>query len=185
MIYIDSDGIAADWVGYVLENHFDGITREEMNALPDITERLTDMYKVDRHLFYNLKPIAGFRELFRVILRAGDYRVLTVGAYKLHVSEDVVNDDKERWWGKYYRVPSGKVINVRSAKDKNHFAKSSKDILIDDTLSNVEAFVDAGGCGIYIPTSTEHTADRLIEFRSALIKLLTLNPKINGYISLT
>lgn len=185
MIYIDSDGIGADWIGYVTKNHFGGISQAELNKLPDLTERLTEMYKVDRHLFYNLKPIPGFRELFRAILRAGDYRILTVGAKDMHTDEGMVEEDKRNWWAKYFRVPAGKVLVVRSRADKPKFVRSHKDILIDDHLGTIEDFVDAGGCGIYIPTGFEHTPERLILFKSALIKLLTLEPNNHGYISLT
>lgn len=185
MIYIDSDDVAADWVGYVCGKHLGGISRDEMNKLPDLTVRLKNIYTVDRHLFMLLKPLEGFSEMFKAILDSGeDYRILTVGAKGLHSCNTTVKMDKELWWLHHYSVPLDKVILVDKAANKPKYAKSPTDILIDDRLSTVEKFVKAGGSGIHIPREPEHSPERIAMFKEALSDLLNLEVKNNRYILL-
>ncbi len=184
MIYIDSDGIAADWLGYVLDNFFTDTKASLFNSLPDRIVRTIEMYRLDPHLFYNLNPIPGFRKLLYIVEQIGEYRILTAGADGLHECNDVVSDDKCRWWGLHYDVSKDKVINVLNGESKIEYAKSHKDILIDDRLATIKSFVDAGGCGIFIPAGSIYDDDFINSFIHALTTLSTIDPNNNGYISL-
>lgn len=164
MIYLDSDGVLADWRGYVEQQHLysRGLTLPALHMLPKEKRAtlLREVYLSDPELFYHLKPTPAASALLCAVDKlGGDWAILTAGA-PLHTDHDTVVESKQRWYKDRFGIEKDRVIVVKEAGDKTKYAKPGH-ILVDDHQVNCEAWVEAGGVAIHTPSGPT-TADGII-----------------------
>lgn len=144
ILYIDTDGVAANWVKYVLDNHFTTMTDiEELNKHKQRVKLLKQVYKKDPYLFYNLEPMQRFHEILRFIRGCKiPFKILTAVG-KEHHDFKQASLDKRHWWADHFEVPHDDVIIVKDSPNKVKYAKGA--VLIDDWHMNRKQWIDAGG----------------------------------------
>jgi len=157
-VYVDLDGLGADWEDYVLEHHFSHLSITELNGLPDRDELLSSMYSVEPHLFNNLPVIDKFADLIHALNELScDWKILT-SAGGVHPFYNMVRDDKLTWLYRNFGIVESKVIVTELSSDKVTYAHEDA-ILIDDFKRNCIEWEQAGGTSIYVDTKVYDVND--------------------------
>lgn len=161
MLYIDSDGVGADFESYVLKHHFPGYeSLEQLNRNgSNVGKKMIEVYNKDPRIFYNLSPIPQFTKVIEW-LRSNNIKFKILTAYGKHPSPKTVIVDKKHWWADMFEIPYDDTIVVKNGTEKAKYAKSG-DILIDDFERNCSLFEAAGGNAICVK-ATSYDADELI-----------------------
>lgn len=153
MIYLDSDGVFADWRGYVSEHHLRDMSFEDFNRLPEERRRamMRKIYQNDPNLFYNLKPIAGTERILEAVEKTGEcWAILTSGSED-HPDHELVTKSKELFFEKHFGLPKDRIIVTASSKEKQQYSGKGK-LLIDDYRRNCNEWVLYGGSAIWTKT---------------------------------
>ena len=152
-LYLDSDGIAANWTDYILANYLPNLTIEELNKHPERTFILEDIYKKDPHVFKHLEPVVGFDILYSQLRELQTYTPITIKILtaigKEHQNPEVVTEDKRIWFKHHFGIPHHDVIVVNQSEDK-HYLADRHSILVDDFDDNILSWVKVGGHGILV-----------------------------------
>ena len=151
MIFFDSDGVFADWAGYVLPTHFPDVASvDELNeGNAEISVRMRQMYMKDPDLFYHLTPIDGVVKLVEFV---EDYDLpwsILTAVGKHHFSFPHAKVCKERWFDRHFDVPREKVVVCPFSSTKSLYAESGR-VLVDDFRRNCEEWVAKGGTAILV-----------------------------------
>lgn len=152
-LFLDLDGLGADWGSWVVKR-FDGVTTiEELNGLPfeERQQRLKAFYEKYPRTFYSLPKIRKYQQLLDYAKTYfNEWYILTAGS-DAHPSHDQVVSDKQHWVADMFEVPKNKCIVVKESKDKIVYAKGN--ILVDDFKRNCMIWTAAGGKAILAPTT--------------------------------
>lgn len=155
MLYIDLDGVLADFDGKVLE-----ITGKYPSELT--TKELWKQLQVVDNFYYSLDIIEGSKEFLDYILYTSQVRVEILTALpspskKLRTS----SNDKIMWV--YDKLDPYIITNcVSNWRMKTYFCRNDDDILIDDQEKNIVNWQEAGGIGI-LHDNFEDTIQKLKE----------------------
>lgn len=152
-VYVDLDGLGADWEGYVISQHFPTMTIKELNKHPERTQMLAEVYRKDPHLFYRLEPIPQYSELLAAIDKMNCKGFILTASGDTHPDPNMVRLDKTRWLSRYFNIPESQVIVTPTGEDKIAFA-SPHSVLLDDFDTNCNAFKAAGGHAILVEANT-------------------------------
>jgi 5'(3')-deoxyribonucleotidase len=165
-ILLDMDGVLVDFLGGALKAlnrvHKQNITIEEYATKFGKWETY-DYYGISISDFwmsiglvpdfwYELEPIPWFRELYDFLKEFGEVTILTSPNYDPSCAEQ-----KLRWLNSRMNIRSDSVF-IGSRK----YLMAGNGILIDDYSKNIEAFREAGGEAILVP-STWNTAGLTFE----------------------
>jgi len=152
--YIDSDGVVADFMGWV------------KSLCPDVENdcEFVDQFVVNNYerCYLDSKPIHENSLFMDLVANHSDYYILTcVGDYHKYMhyfpekSEeemkhifDVLTENKYKWF-ESYGVPRDKVIVVKRSSEKLEYCKDGA-ILYDDFDKTVDAWNELGGVGIKV-----------------------------------
>lgn len=144
MIYVDLDGVCADFHKKVLELTGDSYKGED-------TWRILDQVP---NLFYNLEVLEGTKEaLLYISNEFGRENVEYLTALpKITGLLHTAQKDKVRWVKDKLEVGymdcNLQVNCVQHWSYKKYFCEGSDDILIDDSDRNIQQWVEYGGTGI-------------------------------------
>lgn len=133
MIYLDLDGVFADfWKEADKLNYSENPSKawEQLDQIPNF--------------FLTLELLPQAKELYDCIPKPN---VFLTALPELTRELITAPRDKREWVHKYLN-PDVQVVCVASWKDKALFATKG-DILIDDSIRNVNAWAQAGGTGIH------------------------------------
>lgn len=145
-IYIDSDGVVADFDGYY--EHLFGPKTTDAELWKNINSY--------DNFFAELPVIAGADKLVEFCKATGlEFKVLTATGWKY----DRVAPQKIKWWFDNFGLSAKDVICVKAGKDKALYANPSS-VLIDDMMKNIEVFEQAGGLGLW-HTDPDYTIQEL------------------------
>lgn len=155
-IFLDSDGVLADFEKAVIELH-----GPNYKNLHPITFWRPITKEID-NFFSTLSPMNDAVELAEYVKDIDGYNVKVLTALPRPTDKAVTaGDDKTKWIQKHIDSTL-EVITVIGGKNKAKYCKSPEDILIDDTQRNIDAWKEAGGIGI-LHTSTLDTIKQLEE----------------------
>lgn len=156
-IYLDSDGVIADFSAYVLKNY--GKLPE---ALLEKGEKARFWSWVQRHNddvepFFRSLPVMQDAHLLVDFCKSQfrSTKILTARGNTPSNGEE----QKVDWYAEHF--PGLECIVVRKSPDKAAYAHS-RAILIDDRAKSIDPWVEAGGIGI-LHTSVEDTICQLNE----------------------
>lgn len=147
MIYLDLDGVLADFNGYI-ETISPGSLDSREKTREVILENYKECFRKSRVLEENvrkLKPILDGEY--------GDFKILTALPGKsFEMSDEVIKTLKENklyWLKKYLDIDEDKVIITRGIKGKFEHLKEG-DFLFDDNYDTIKKCLKLGIYGIYI-----------------------------------
>ena len=149
MIYLDSDGVLADFDTAALNMFGEAIVAKD--------HLLWNNIRLNPKLFWDSIPLFDYAIDFVKMLKLYDNLEILTGSPKSHF--EVAKESKINFYAKHF---PGLKVHVCLAKDKHLFVKNSSDILIDDTLKNIHSWQKAGGIGIPF-ISVEDTIKQLDE----------------------
>lgn len=196
-IYCDSDGVIADWRGYVLSlPQFEGWKIDDLNKSPYREALLRDLYEEDPHLFYKLRRIQGSHALLKKLTELNDsfgshqYRVAILTAIgEEHPDYNQAAAGKREYFH-YKHKCTLPVICVRRSEDKASAVEGLRSegdyrILIDDFQKNCNQWEAAHPHNIAIKVDDDETSinsdydgqalvDKLM---STISKILTSNAR--------
>lgn len=140
MIYIDLDGVLANWEKWMseIDENWD-CSREYANKI--IEERYKDCFKDSEVISENLK----------LIPEDGDFRILTARPYipELNRSKHCRLLKNKIEFCKKLGIPPHKVITVNAPSEKLVYCEEG-DILYDDNPNTIKEWNKLGGIGILI-----------------------------------
>lgn len=152
-IYVDSDGVLADFDGYVL-NKF-GKRVSDFNPKGSFWQAITYHDAHVEKFFRNLPKMPDADELMAHLMSAGfkSVKVLTACGYTPRDAKQ----QKIDWYAEHF--PGVECIVVSKSPDKAEYAHPYS-ILIDDRAKSIDPWRAKGGIGI-LHTSAEDTIAQL------------------------
>jgi 5'(3')-deoxyribonucleotidase len=156
MIFLDMDGVIADWEGHV--HSLVGADWKD-----ELKQPLWGRINQHPDLYRNLPVLPGAKILFQHLVdKYGErnVRLLTALPYRAHTVFPLCMQHKIEWFHEHFGNHKVPVLFGPYAVDKQKHVKHSTDILIDDMELNIQQWNDAGGCGI-LHTSVEETLKRV------------------------
>lgn len=153
MIYVDSDGVFADWRWYMEKHHLNGLTVPEFNALNPCRRStiLQEVYRKDPDLFEKLPRIPDMDIVVEYLTRSGEPWGILTSAGEDHPDFEYAAMSKRRWFLKHYGIPEHQVTVTESSASKAELAGPDT-LLIDDFGRNCRQWADAGGKAIWVRT---------------------------------
>ncbi len=158
-IYMDMDGVLADFDKFVLENLGRPWDYTSTDLEKDDIE-MWDFLKNVQHLYLNLDPTPYAHELWDHVNSFGvNVEILTAIPRRTYIAE--AEQDKKDWVEKH--LGSGIKFNIGPYSQDKWRHASPGDILVDDRLDNIQAWINHGfGIGIRHPYTDHHyTMERL------------------------
>lgn len=161
MIYLDMDGVLADFERGVLEMC-------HMEALPQGGRRnekqddlMWEAIRETDHFYDRLEPMPGAEEMFsRIYGKYGDRCEILTGVPKEERRIVTAEEDKRNWTR---RILSEKVkVNTVRRRDKILYCKGPESVLIDDREKTIREWRENGGTAIF-HRSAEETLKELEE----------------------
>lgn len=177
IVYIDSDGVLADWVGAVHE--WTGVPRQtwttwgHYKALGITDEQLNDIMSYVS-FWSEIQPLKKGLELFKALSAALPPENLIVATSPFPHGNCLFGKDK--WFQKHLKLDAKRVIYVG---DKGLLARQDA-VLIDDGLHQIEPFTANGGLGILYQRPWNHSdPDQSVEdiLRTISAKFPAFSPK--------
>lgn len=167
-IFIDLDGLGANWVDYVLKYHFPFKDIDVLNQHPDRLLLTRDMYRKDPNLFYKLEPIKQFGKLLKWLTdRNVPWNILTA-AESCHECYETVVNDKLRFLKEKFDVSPEKVIVTKTSSDKVNYSGVGKG-LIDDFERNCREWEASGGIAWHVEANVYCVDELLTRIEQVLI----------------
>ena len=171
IVYVDMDGVLADFFGKVAKEHdveyWREIHRKDMGI---------DQIAKKPNFFTSLPPMKHAGHLIRGVLAiAGDYSILSS---PLMSNVDQSSEEKAEWLRKY--LPNHQPTSVIFDHEKYKFAQQANDtpnILIDDWETNIKLWEANGGIGIL--HRDEHYKNSLQQLTAALHG--EIKPKVSEF----
>ena len=138
MIYVDIDGVVADFNSACVKYTGDTYRKENWEILDKISG-----------LFYTLDVLPGARQGINRLAREIPCGYEYLGAPPLPTGTLVTaQQDKVRWIREVFQDFYAQVNLVSSRHYKKHWCRSKHDILVDDMHDNIQQWELAGGIGI-------------------------------------
>lgn len=159
MIYIDSDGVLADfekWVKEINPKAFDSSNIHE--KIKDVDRVMVENYL---SVFLDMEECNNSESFLNNLRENEEYMVLTalprLGRLQKEFPEiedmehrvNVMRENKFRWF-ELRGIPRCKVIITDASNEKTRYCKSSSDVLYDDRDLNIERWIKKGGIGILV-----------------------------------
>lgn len=155
MVYVDSDGVMAnfkEWVNEYSNGNYKNLSVKEVDLI------MIDNYKT---VFLTSKECNNASKYLDMIRENECCRVLTalpsvnrlrsefplVSDIEYRVS--VMKENKYKWFEER-GIPREKVIITNRSSDKSKYCKSPADVLFDDWGTNIENWREAGGVGCLV-----------------------------------
>jgi len=159
-LYFDMDGVLADFDRGVVE--LCGLPAiPQGKQTPEETDRLYDTMRGVPHFYGSLKPIDGAIEFFREMYeKFGDKVGILTGIPKPRRGIDEAAEDKRNWLKQY--LPGDYEVNIVYRVEKPKLCTGKGCVIIDDYISNVKAWEQAGGTGI-LHTNFKETREKLVK----------------------
>jgi|SRR5579859_1686753 len=160
-IYVDLDGVLADFDKFVLEN----VGRTFQHQVKNLAQEDAEMWNFLKgvpQLYLNLEPTAYAHQLWNHIMSFGaNVEILTAIPRRTFITEAEQN---KRDWVARHIDPRVKVNIGPFSADKWKFAKPA-DILIDDRSDNIQQWINDGfGIGLlHYYTNHENTITKLTD----------------------
>jgi hypothetical protein len=150
-IFVDMDGVLANFVeGVESAKYLNGPFEKQS----DYDQRKVELSNAG--LFFDLPPMNDMRTLVDYVKGTGiDWEILSCSGEQ---NRDKVAKDKFKWIRKHVDIDVLVTCTLKG-KEKAVFARPSY-VLIDDKASNITAWQDAGGIGIY-HTNAKWTIEHL------------------------
>lgn len=180
MVFFDSDGVFANWSGYVLPTHFPDLKDvDELTALPKSVyePRMRAVYITDPDIFSKLKPITGSECLIAACEELSIPWSILTAAGEDHYSYDHVRVCKEQWFARYYDLSVEKVVVSRRSSDKKLYAAPGR-VLVDDFLRNCEEWAAAGGTAIHCKSNEPNFKEILRVIKSCHEDAFNISPGV-------
>lgn len=174
-IYVDSDGVLADWVSKMIElvNHPEIVCQETLNKHPNRSEFIQNVYKKHPDVFAHLSPITTGMALVKQLQNVDiPFKILTAVGPDHH-SFEIVKETKLQWFKLHLNISEEDVICVPLSADKQTYCKENA-ILIDDYEKNIEEWIESEGVGILFKDNKETIKDILTEISSRYKKHIKL-----------
>ena len=148
IIYLDMDGVLADFEGYAY-----GVCPEWKT---EIEKKNWGRFGSELELFAKLSPMTDALELYHGCVEvAGDKNLVQIltalpnRADFKHAAKDKID------WARKYISPDIRVHFGPYAQDKQYHQQHPYDVLIDDKELNIAQWENAGGIGIVHRTAAE------------------------------
>jgi len=150
-IFVDMDGVLANFVeGVESAKYLNGPFEKQS----DYDQRKVELSNAG--LFFDLPPMNDMRTLVDYVKSTGiDWEILSCSGEQ---NRDKVAKDKFKWIRKHVDIDVLVTCTLKG-KEKAVFARPGY-VLIDDKASNITAWQDAGGIGIY-HTNAKWTIEHL------------------------
>jgi len=150
-IFVDMDGVLANFVeGVESAKYLNGPFEKQS----DYDQRKVELSNAG--LFFDLPPMNDMRTLVDYVKGTGiDWEILSCSGEQ---NRDKVAKDKFKWIRKHVDIDVLVTCTLKG-KEKAVFARPGY-VLIDDKASNITAWQDAGGIGIY-HTNAKWTIEHL------------------------
>lgn len=149
-VLFDSDGVFADWTGYMLTNHL--TTYPDIRTFNECSEKsdvLQEVYAKDPNAFAKLDTLPDVPKLIEIfkLLKKSNLkpRILTAVGTE-HPDFEMVKQDKLNFF-KNLGLKEADVIVVRESSDKKKLAQAGS-LLIDDFGDNCREWVSEDGLAI-------------------------------------
>lgn len=162
-IYIDMDGVVADFDKYVSNFLGRQIGWDVLDITPEEWDRIA---KID-HFYLNLELI---HESTRMVALCKSFStrfdVSFLTALPRQSTMPTAKDDKTQWLSKYF--PGMRINFGPFSRDKQNWCNEF-DILIDDKPENIDQWNEKGGLGVlHKGTSHEDYSNTIIKILSAI-----------------
>lgn len=155
MIYIDLDGVLADFNSKVRE-----ITGKYPSELT--TKELWKQLQLVDNFYYSLDIIEGSKEFLDYILNYSNINVEILTALPSPSKKLITSSNDKIMWV-YDKIDPFIITNcVSNWRMKTYFCRNNDDILIDDQEKNIVQWQEAGGIGI-LHNNFEDTIRKLKE----------------------
>jgi hypothetical protein len=172
IIYLDIDGVLADFVGGVLSMYksysYDEITQPDMAAIlkisPDKFWGQIDMW--GGAFWENLQLLPNAKAIMEECQRLAGHVVLLTSP-SLDVNS---RHGKIRWVENHF----GRVDVCFSSHGKHPYAGGPRTLLVDDFDKNVDAFREAGGAALLVPRPWNCRRNITLPYRTELQRLIEL-----------
>ena len=151
-IYLDIDGVFADFAGYIKK--LSGKSPEDFESKNKLWKILGDDVEAGNKPFSNFKKLSDADKLFNYVKK---YNPVFLSATGKSMAEEI-GKQKCEWIQKYY--PNSRLILVNDATDKAKYVSNSHSILIDDRTKSIDPWIAAGGIGI-LHITAEDTINKL------------------------
>ena len=139
MIYLDIDGVFADFSGAV-QKHCPGLIYQQHS------KQIWEVLETIPNFFSTLDPILPNLKLYDIVFGNGvDVQFLTALPRATGYLK-TAQRDKTDWVHKY--INCAQVNCVSSWEMKKYFCQGIHDILIDDSPRNIDDWIKVGGTGI-------------------------------------
>jgi 5'(3')-deoxyribonucleotidase len=156
-IYIDMDGVLADFEGRV-----EMLCQKPIFKIP--AKEMWAAVNKDPHFFESLEVLPGAIDLITTayLLYAGYGTRLHILSATGTQRQDEVERQKRVWLEKHIlpHFPFDQLLFMRNGGVSKRIHASRDSILIDDTHKNIVAWTESGGIGI-LHTSVDKTRERL------------------------
>lgn len=150
-IYIDMDGVLADFSEYYFKKHSKFNYHEFREEV------------MSKNLFLNLKPMADFNLLVSTVLllaEKNNYNVEVLSSVHSKYEDQIKESKKQkRFWLDKHGLKDLKLNIVSRRSEKGNFSDEGN-ILIDDQMESVEYFNNMGGKGV-LYTNAEQSIEQL------------------------
>ena len=176
-IYLDLDGVGADWTGYMLKNHFPQFkTIDTLNKHPNRQTLLEQVYLDDSSVFLNLEPLPQFKVLLDKLINLKkefpiSLKILTAIGSEHHNPLQVASD-KRGWLRTHFNINDKDIIIVNRSNDKQYLSDPHS-ILIDDFDDNIVSWVKGGGHGVLVTSNNYCQESTFNQIYHKCVKLIS------------
>lgn len=149
-LFLDLDGLGADWAGFVLSCYPQLRDIGELNRYPKGTRdaMLINLYQEHPRLFYCLDKIDKYQALLDYAkANFKQWFILTAGTVH-HPSHQQVKRDKRNWLADIFEVPKHRCIVVRDNNSKLDWVGKNS-VLVDDYVPNCQQWIKHGGIAVH------------------------------------
>lgn len=146
-IYLDMDGVLADFERGVKELCRMDVTAQDGNSDPQADSRMWEAIRDTDHFYDRLELMPGAKELFdRIRAKYGERCEILTGVPREERGIVTAEQDKRTWTR---RLLSEEVtVNAVCRKHKQLFCTGPESVLIDDREKNILEWTERGGTGI-------------------------------------